>query len=327
MTPSPTIRFCLLLSIFVGSSVHVLDASQPSTIKCPRIVGEYVAVYRPQADRFSGPDTPELKAGKWYNDWVPNDHSIIRGPDGRWHAFGITHPLTSTDAIHEGEFQSFHAMAPKGTLKSVLHDGVWKDLPKILPPSERPSEPLPNHAPYIVHKDGAHWMIYGPSPIRLATSTDMMHWTPKGDLFREDNGARDPSVLLWNDTYYIVFCTEDRVAARTSKDLISWGPSQTILEMDANIAPESPSLIRFNNTFYVFVCGWNGIWDRKTVQGAYQHRTYVYHSDNPLSFTDKPVTQIQSHAPEVFQGEDGQWYVSSVEWPTRGVSIAKLAWE
>jgi beta-fructofuranosidase len=75
------------------------------------------------------------------------------------------------------------------------------------------------------------------------------------------------------------------------------------------------------------VCGWNGIWDRKTVQGAYQHRSYVYQSDDPLRFDGKAVTHLEAHAPEIFQDEDGQWFISSAEWPKRGVSIAKLAWE
>ena len=320
-------RVGFFLVAVVAASFARLDAQQAPTVKLPRIVGEYVTVYRPQGDRFPGPDTQQLTAGKWYDQWVPNDHAIVKGPDNCWHAFGITHPLTSTDAIHEGEFQSFHAKAPTGPLNSVLRDGLWQDQPKVLPPSQRPGEPLPNHAPYIVANNGAYWMIYGPSPIRLATSGDLMHWTPKGPLFREEHGARDPSALLWDGTYYLVFCSEDRVSVRTSKDLLDWSPSQTILQMDGNIAPESPSLVRFDDTFYLFVCGWNGIWDRKTVQDAYQHQTYVYQSDDPLRFADKPVTRVQSHAPEVFQGEDRQWYISSVEWPQRGVSIAKLVWE
>lgn len=327
MILSPSARVCVVLTIVVALSFEKLAAQQSRTVKLPKIVGEYVTVYRPQGDRFPGPDTRELKAGKLYDEWVPNDHAIIKGSDGCWHAFGITHPLTSTEAVHEGEFQSFHAMAPKGPVKSALREGAWRDLPKVLPPSERPGEPLPNHAPYIVPKDGFYWMIYGPSPIRLATSKDLMHWTPKGALFQEEHGARDPSVLFWDGTYYVVFCTQDRVSVRTSKDLLEWSPSKTILRMKEGVAPESPSLVRVDGTFYLFVCGWNGIWDRKTVQGAYQHQTYVYQSDNPLRFDGPPVARLEAHAPEIFQGEDSQWYISSAEWPARGVSIAKLAWK
>ena len=327
MIRSGATRLCAALAIVVGLNRGVLDAQPPRTVKLPRIVGEYVTVYRPQGDRFPGPDTHVLKAGRWYDQWVPNDHAIIKGPDGCWHAFGITHPLTSTDAVHEGEFQSFHALAPQGSLNNVLRDSAWRDLPKVLPPSERPGEPLPNHAPTIIPIRGFYWMIYGPSPIRLATSADLMRWTPKGTLFREEHGARDPSVTFWDGTYYLVFCTQDRVVARTSKDLLDWSPAQTILHMGVSVAPESPSLVRFDGTFYLVVCGWNGIWDRKTVQGAYQHQSYVYQSDNPIDFDGRAVARLEAHAPEVFQGEDSQWYISSAEWPERGVSIATLEWE
>lgn len=317
-----------ILAIVLGWTATRVSAKSEQPFKTPRIDGEYVTVYRPARDRFDGPDTTELKAGRWYDDWVPNDHAILKGRDGRWHAFGITHPLTSTDRVHEGEFQSFHAAAPIGPLKDVLLDGAWKDLPKVLPPSERPGEILPNHAPTIVEKDGLYHMIYGPSPIRLATSTDLIEWTPKGALFHERSGARDPSVMLWEGMYYMVFCTEDRVGIRTSNDLLDWSESRTLLRMKAGVAPESPSMVRFEGSYYLFVCGWNGIWDRKTVQGAYQHQSYVYRSDDPLQFdVAKEVAQLESHAPEVFQGEDGQWYISSAEWPRRGVSIARLIWE
>lgn len=321
-------RVCAVLVIVLGLSALSASAEPKQALKTPRIEGEYVTVYRPAGDRFAGPDTTELKAGEWYDDWVPNDHAILKGPDGRWHAFGITHPLTSTKRVHEGEFQSFHAMAPAGTLKEVLRDGAWRDLPKVLPPSERPGEILPNHAPTIIEKDGVYHMIYGPSPIRLATSTDLIKWTPEGALFHEPSGARDPSVMLWDGTYGMVFCTEDRVGIRTSKDLLDWSDSRTLLRMKAGVAPESPSIVHFEGSFYLFVCGWNGVWDRKTVQGAYQHQTYVYRSDDPLRFDGATeVAQLDSHAPEVFQGEDGQWYISSAEWPRRGMSIARLRWE
>lgn len=327
--PKPGLRIAFaFLVVIVGLMRLAAGENDRRAVKVPKIDGPYITVYRPQRDRFPGPDTPQLKTGDWYDDWVPNDHAFVKGRDNRWHAFGITHPLTGTDAVHEGEFQSFHAVAPKGLLRDVLRDGVWKDLPKVLPAAERPGEILANHAPYIVEKDGLYQMIYGPSPIRLATSTDLRTWTPKGSLFHEPSGARDPSVWLWQGTYYMVFCTKDSVNARTSKDLLHWTESRTVVRMKNNVAPESPSVVRFDGTFYLFVCGWNGIWDRKTVQGAYQHVTYVYQSDDPLVYdVDREVTRLQSHAPEVFRGEDSRWYVSSAEWPQRGISIAPLIWK
>jgi beta-fructofuranosidase len=98
--------------------------------------------------------------------------------------------------------------------------------------------------------------------------------------------------------------------------------------MKKGVDPESPSVVRYSDTFCLFVCGGNGVWDRKDVQGAYQHKTYVYQSDDPLKFEfDSEVAVIDAHAPEIFQDEAGDWFISSVEWPHRGVSIARLVWE
>jgi hypothetical protein len=49
--------------------------------------------------------------------------------------------------------------------------------------------------------------------------------------------------------------------------------------------------------------------------------------DDPLRFElENEVTVVDAHAPEVFQDENGDWFISSAEWPHRGVSIAPLTW-
>jgi beta-fructofuranosidase len=111
--------------------------------------------------------------------------------------------------------------------------------------------------------------------------------------------------------------------------VIHWSQAETIFTSNS-FDPESPSLIYFNKSFYLFVCSWDGNWDGKEIQGAYQHITYVYHSKDPLNFgidDKKQITTLKSHAPEIFQDEDGQWYISSVEWPYRGVSVDLLEWK
>ena len=55
----------------------------------PVIASDLVPIYIPGAGAFPGPDSPHLKAGAWYEQWIANDHTVVRGPDGRWHAFGI----------------------------------------------------------------------------------------------------------------------------------------------------------------------------------------------------------------------------------------------
>ena len=293
----------------------------------PKIVGDYVNIYKPAGDIFPCPGQANLVAGQFYRDWVPNDHCLIRDESGRWHAFGITHPLTDVSNVHAGESLLFHAMAPPGALKDTLKEGSWKDLPKILPPSERPGEMREIHAPWILKRDGLFHMVYGPTPIRCAVSSDLIHWTPKGSLRGAPNG-RDPQVFVWNDTYYLIVCGVRDVRAATSRDFQTWTDQGPILTMRDGIDPESPFVVRHDDTFYLFVCGWNGEWDRKNIQGAYQHKTYVYQSDNPLKFAlENEVAVLDAHAPEIFQDEAGDWFISSAEWPHRGVSIARLVWE
>ncbi len=298
-----------------------------SKVKVPRIVGAYVNIYKPDGDVFPGPDVGQLVAGRHYDEWVPNDHCFIKDHAGHWHAFGITHPLTDLQNVHLGENQSFHAIAPKGPFKHALKEGAWKDLPKVLPPAERPGEMRANHAPCIVKRGAFYHMVYGPTPIRHAVSKDLCTWTPEGPLKGAPQG-RDPSILFRDDTYYLTVCGVHDVRIATSGDFKTWTEHGPILTMKKGVDPESPSIIHYNDTFYLFVCGWNGIWDRKELQGAYQHITYVYRSDTPMKFDLKDeVATIKAHAPEIFQDEDGAWYISSVEWPHRGVSIARLVWE
>jgi len=263
---------CLAAAV-LGSSAIQLHHGPKQGMKVPRISGEYITVYRAAGDFFPGPDTSELKAGRRYEVWVPNDHTIVKGPDGRWNMFGITHPLTSPNVIHEGEFQSFHALAPAGALKDVISAGAWKDLPKVLRASDRPGENPDFYAPFVIQRGSLYYMFYGPNPIRLATSPDLQIWTPQGALFSDGPTSRDPDVMLWKGVYYLVYCVENRVVIRTSTDLRHWGTPRTILQMKDGIAPESPSLAREDGGFYLFVCIWNGIWDRRTVEGAYQHHT------------------------------------------------------
>ncbi|MHB8900867.1 MAG: family 43 glycosylhydrolase [Thermoguttaceae bacterium] len=313
-----------IVTLLVSAASPSFAAEKPKT-RVFGIAGDYVNVYQPAGDVFSGPNAANLIGGQFYKDWVPNDHCFVRDESGRWHAFGITHPLTDPSHVHAGEQLLFHALAPPGTLKEALKGGCWKDLPKILPPRERPEEIPAIHAPWILKRNGLFHMVYGPTPIRYATSIDLSNWTPKGDLRGAPSG-RDPQIFVWNDTYHLIVCGVHDVRLAVSRDFQTWTELGPILKMKDGIDPESPSIVRYNDTFYLFVCGWNGQWDRKDIQGAYQHKTYVYQSDDPSKFEDE-VAVLDAHAPEILKDEAGDWFISSVEWPHRGVSIAHLVWE
>jgi len=292
---------------------------------------KFIEVYQPDGDVFFGPDTKELKEGEFYERWIPNDHTFVKAEDGKWHIFGITHPYTDPELgnIHQGEHASFHAVSSNTNFKETVTVDHYSDLPKILTPKDRPGEITANHAPYIVKKDDLYYMVYGHSPMRLATSPDLYKWTPKGELFSEEKGSRDPNLLLHNGIYYMTYCSEKCVRMRTSKDLINWSEAKTVLVTN-QFDPESPSVIFHNNSFYLFVCAWeDGSWDRISLEGAYTHKAHVYLSDDLKNFgtdNEKEITILKAHAPEIFQDDEGQWYISSVVWPNYGVNVDKLEW-
>jgi len=308
-------------------------ADVPTRSASPKIAGPYVRVYIPGEDVFPGPDSPNFKAGQSYSEWVPNDHAILKGPEGRWHALGITHPKPPDyqpprygKGIHEAEWLLFHAVAPVGTLKQHLKTGAWRDQAKVLAPSARPGEIKECHAPFIVCRDGLNYMIYGPSPLRLATSTNLHDWQPVGPLFAQQGGARDPNLLFHDGHYILYYVTGNAILARTSTDLRNWSADAVeVFRMRRGGDPESPSIVEHGGHFYLSWCLWDAA---DEPNGAYDNRTFVFRSSNPLDFRSAPcVAELKAHAPEVFRDEDGDWFISSVEWPHRGVSIAPLAWE
>ena len=296
----------------------------------PRIAGNWVHVYQPSADVFPGPASPRFQVGRTYSDWQVNDHAILKGPDGRWHAFGITHPAVKAGEPnpHEAEWLLFHAVAPVGTLRENLAPGRWSDQAKVLPPSARPGELREIHSPSILRHAGQYWMLYGHSPIRYAISSDLWAWEPRGELFRQEGGARDPSVTKHDGVFYLAYTTRQSVLVRTSRDLLSWSEPSTVFSLAAGETggPESPTLLALHGGFYLIWCRWDAELSKRGV--TYQDRSFVYFSHDPLNFRDRaPIAEIQGHAPELFQDEAGGWWISSAERPHRGVSIAPVQWE
>ena len=111
---------------------HPTEISSVITPAIPQIVGDYVLIYKPQPDIYIGKDTKHYKAGQTYTNWQPNDHTFIKGPDNRWHCFGITRPNdVMDDGIHEGEGLCFHAVAPLGELQHAFRPKSWIDRPKL----------------------------------------------------------------------------------------------------------------------------------------------------------------------------------------------------
>ena len=56
-------------------------------------------------------EVPDPKAGE-KEPWCINDHTFVRGPDGTWHVFAITHILPVNYISHAGWEQGGLSLAP-----------------------------------------------------------------------------------------------------------------------------------------------------------------------------------------------------------------------
>lgn len=294
----------------------------------PRQSTPYRLVYAPAPSVYRGPDTPSFKSGGHYDEWIVNDFTCIRGRDGCWHAFGITHPRPPCfiDEFHcdgdghEAEFQLFHAVWP-GTLAELMKQGRMEDREKILHPQQRlPGEPRECWAPCVVEKDGLYYLFYSPGSIRVAVSSDLYHWQAQGPLFDGPAMLRDPYIIAENGVYTMVY-VNDHLYSRTSTDLLHWGPERLFQENPfPGSSQESPCLFRRDGHYYLLWC----IHD--ATNGWYDNRTFVFSADSLEGFSHRaPICMLQGHATELIS-EDGEDYLLSVFYPQNGLSMARVSW-
>ncbi|WP_212732697.1 family 43 glycosylhydrolase [Streptomyces oceani] len=259
-----------------------------------------------------------------------NDHSLIKGPDGTWHMFGITGEQAAPGEVPDSaeEDTLAHATAPE-------LDGPWTTREPALTVDPSYGE---DHlwAPHVIEHDGTYYMFYSggggetDAAINLATSRDLHHWTrePSGTLFRDGWVARDPFVLRVGDhwvMYYTATATREGgahvVAYRTSTDLRNWSQRRiafTDTTTKENSAPvtESPFVLRRGGWWYLFI-GPRG--------GGYTG-TDVYRSKDPTDFESAEYAgHFPAHAPEVVRDE-GRWWVTHTGWFQGGLHLAPLNW-
>ena len=282
-----------------------------------------------------------------------NDHSFIRGKDGKFHVFHIVGPVGKGCYDPGSEVSFGHAISADSR--------TWQPAEDVL--SIDPNSRHERHhvfAPYVCEKNGTYFLFYaGINQVEkiesmcLASSDDLFRWRKHAfnPVFRPSlNWAeyapksgvlgccRDPHVIAHADYGYILYYvtwikgTQGRrvaIGAAVSDNLVSWQDAGPVLIRDSapghsTTSMESPCVVARDGRYYFF----------------YKHRneTRLVVSTNPLQFTDQSDRWFSiAHAAEVFEA-GGQWYVSSCSRDlldlkhektdrTRGLFLARLRWE
>jgi arabinan endo-1,5-alpha-L-arabinosidase len=296
--------WCLTVSLAVG----IARAQDKSLVTA----GDFKKIYDPSIGENE--------------QWYINDHCFVRGKDGVWHMFGITHaePAKPLDEKHFA-----HATA------SSLTQTPWKKMTFALSADEARQETI-LWAPYVILHNNTYYMFYvaggsdnSKHKIHLATSTDLKSWKrhPKNPMVVDGYDARDPFILRVGGRWIMYYTANSDpaggnhiVAYRTSKDLINWGDKQVAFT-DPTVGTfggptESPFVVRRGKFYYLFI----------GPRGDYVG-TDIFRSMDPFQWklADK-VGHINSHAAEVVRDTDGRWYVSHSGWGQGGLFLAPLTW-
>ncbi len=282
------------------------DAGATGPAWIPYIDGAFARVYRPAGTRYL------------------NDHTLLRDASGRWHVYGITHESTGNP---HAELSLLHATAPD--LR-----GPWRDEADVL--SSQMKGAL--WAPFAFEAEPGRWVMYYYATgiaqrLQRAETTDpaLTLWTRSPSLSAP--GGRDPFVMRAGGLWYLFSVgisarSHGTIMVSTSPDLTQWTAPVTVLEDPelhlgwGNL--ESPTVVSRDDGFYLFIT--------KTTAAPMDYgRTLVFHSRDPLRFRWAPVTELITHAAEVFEHE-GQSYITAAGWTSmvgehgRGLSIARLGW-
>jgi hypothetical protein len=292
--------------------VSTLQAGETAASPVLVEAGKFVEVFDPKA----GEKEP----------WCINDHTFVRGPDGTWHLFGITHIAPFNFPQDPGK-HLLHATA------GTLTQSPWHKEPFAVTADWDKNGEWLLWAPHVILHNRLYYMFVcvGHSrghqyKIHLLTSKDLWRWNrhPANPLLTDGFDARDPNVLRVGEEWLMYYTATARpeggnhiVACVSSPDLKHWDRRRVAFthprEGSFGGPTESPFVVRRGASYYLFAC------DGGT--------TTAYLSRNPFhwEFKDR-VGTIQAHAAEVVRDQDGKWYISHAGWEHGGLSLAPLVW-
>lgn len=283
-------------------------------MKIPRIASDWRVLFRPE------------QQGNYVND-----HTLVRGPDGLWHLFGIT-------SFGGHSYEERYFVHGKGaTLSTPLTEcGRAIDRGTLA------------WAPCVIEKNEEYYMFYGPSPTQLAVSFDMNEWygypvTLQGEPPMAAH--RDHFVLRLAEDRYLMYVVGTHkkkavVSCFSSADLLTWQFEGYALASGDHAplkvgwgAMESPYVVQLDGLYYLFITYTDS-------SDETYNDTLVFCSSDPLDFglydgalgAVQPVARLQAHAPEIIQ-EDGRWFITTCGWRDKPVahqgcvSVAELRWE
>jgi hypothetical protein len=301
--------------------VGTMLAAQKGSLEMPIIVGDFVHIFNPNDSQARGDSS-----------WYTNDHTIIKGSDGLWHAYGIIHHLP----VHPwDEHRFFHI-----TAKSITQT-KWEDHGYAMSALTGKERVL--WAPYVFKDKRTWYMFYNignmqPSApdyaswgqLCMASSTDLYIWKryENNPLFSDPGHARDSYIMKWKGKYYYYYTrvfneTDLRscVAVRTGPDLLHWSAPQIVHVQPYKIYwggdAESPFVVKRGKIFYLFIC-------RAMTE---YNRTDVYWSKDPLHFPNENfVCQLPVHAAEIIYDKNEGWFISNTGWDKKGLYLAHLKW-
>lgn len=276
-------------------------------------------------------DTSELPGGPYY----VNDHTLVRGPDGTWHLFGIFNrePFQASE-----EIELVHAVNPEPD-PAKWTEGSFEPAPAPHMVALRADASLgETHlwAPHVVKGDDRWYLVYQGggaddyhASIRLAESDDLYRWTRVGStpLFEDFCVARDPMLVRRGDAWalYYTRCESlghkvSGVAYRLSRDLVNWSEPHMALaigssgETSNSAYSESPFVFERNGLHYLSLTAYPTSWDA----------TLVYRSRTPYAFPDAPITRLRAHAAEWVFGRGAATWMTHAGAGQGGVWISPI---